>query len=138
MNKTIIVREAYDWITENDVTVEQFDELIRYIKEKYPNEQVIDQKYKRLLFINYVGVIQCSDVRYEIIPKLKLTPTDDRKVLLGMLSITGFLPVSFYEEVLNGEDRAELLTAFLATFLTRLLMNSEKGLLKHTNVMKKI
>ncbi|PFU37229.1 ATP-dependent helicase, partial [Bacillus cereus] len=47
MNKTIIVREAYDWITENDVTAEQFDELIRYIEEKYPNDQVIDQKYKR-------------------------------------------------------------------------------------------
>ncbi|MGE7885133.1 hypothetical protein [Bacillus sp. NPDC094077] len=105
MNKTITVHEAYDWITESEVTAEQFDELIRYIEEKYPNEQVIDQKYKRLRFINYVGVIQCSDERYEIIPKIKLTLIDDRKALLGMLSITGFLPVSFYEEVLNGEDR---------------------------------
>ncbi|HDR7532883.1 ATP-dependent helicase [Bacillus sp. AY1-10] len=76
--------------------------------------------------MNYVGVIQCSDVRYEIIPKLKLTPTDDRKALLGMLSITGFLPVSFYEEVLNGEDRGELLTAFL----TRLLSELRKGTFK--------
>ncbi|WP_033796649.1 McrC family protein [Bacillus pseudomycoides] len=130
MNKTIIVREAYDWITENDVTVEQFDELIRYIEEKYPNEQVIDQKYKRLRFINYVGVIQCSDVRYEIVPKIKLSPIDDRKALLGMLSITGFLPVSFYEEVLNGEERGDLLTAFLATFLTRLLNELRKGTYK--------
>ncbi|MGE6541073.1 McrC family protein [Bacillus luti] len=130
MNKTIIVREAYDWITENDVTVEQFDELIRYIEEKYPYEQVIDQKYKRLRFINYVGVIQCSDVRYEIIPKIKLTSNDNRKALLGMLSITGFLPVSFYEEVLNGEDRGELLPAFLTTFLTRLLNELRKGTYK--------
>ncbi|MEH7277875.1 ATP-dependent helicase, partial [Bacillus toyonensis] len=107
MNKTIMVREAYEWITENDITVDQFDELIRYIEEKYPNEQVIDQRYKRLRFINYVGVIQCSDVRYEIIPKIKLAPIDDRKALLRMLSVTGFLPVSFYEEVLNGEDRGE-------------------------------
>ncbi|MCU5691134.1 McrC family protein [Bacillus cereus] len=65
-------------------------------------------------------------MRYEIIPKLKLTPTDDRKALLGMLSITGFLPVSFYEEVLNGEGRGELLTAFL----TRLLSELRKGTFK--------
>ncbi|MGX5469128.1 McrC family protein [Bacillus toyonensis] len=130
MNKTIIMREAYDWITENDVTAEQFDELIRYIEEKYPNEQVIDQKYKRLRFINYVGVIQCSNVRYEIIPKIKLTPIDDRKALLGMLSITGFLPISFYEEVLNGEETGDLLTAFLTTFLTRLLNELRKGTYK--------
>src|SRR5690606_31422471 len=130
MTKIIIVRESYDWITEHDVTVAQYEELIGYIEEKYPNVNVLDQKYKKLRFINYVGVIQCSDVRYEIVPKISISPTDDRKALLSMLSITRFLPISFYEKVQNGEENSELLTAFLAAFLDRLLRELKKGIYK--------
>lgn len=130
MIRTITVREAYDWITENDVTALQFEELILYIEEKYPNQQVLDQRYKRIRFINYVGVIQCSDVRYEIVPKLTLSPAGDRRSLLGMLSITKFLPISFYKELLNGEEKGDLLMAFLAAFIERLLNELRKGLYK--------
>ncbi|MEH6982876.1 McrC family protein [Priestia megaterium] len=130
MIRTITVRESYDWITENDVTAAQFEELIRYIEEKYPNEQVLDQKYKRIRFINYVGVIQCSDVRYEIIPKLTLSPVDDRKSLLGMLSITKFLPISFDKQLLKGEEKGDLLMAVIFTFVDRLLSQLRKGLYK--------
>lgn len=127
MPKTIIVRESYDWITENEVTPAQFNELVQYIEEKYPNEYVLDMRFKRVRFINYVGIIQCSDVRYEILPKISLSLNDDRKALLSMLSITGFLPISFYEIVHNGKENNELLTAFLRAFLERLLGELKKG-----------
>ncbi|MFD1039357.1 McrC family protein [Virgibacillus byunsanensis] len=130
MTKTVIVRESYDWITENDVSATQYEELIRYIEEKYPNENVLDQKYKRLRFINYVGTIQCSDVRYEVVPKINLSNNDERKVLLSMLSITRFLPISFYEQIQNGEEKGDLLTAFLTAFLERLLNELKKGTYK--------
>ncbi|OLS40820.1 McrC family protein [Bacillus sp. MRMR6] len=127
MNKTIIVRESFDWITEKQITPAQFNELVRYIDEKYPNDNVLDIKFQRLRFINYVGVIQCSDVRYEILPKISLSVNDDRKALLSMLSITGFLPISFYEVIYNGEENSELLTAVLRAFLVKILSELKKG-----------
>lgn len=130
MIKILTVRESYDWITEDDVTAAQFEELIQYIEEKYPNEQVLDLRYKRLRFINYVGVIQCSDVRYEIVPKITLSLVDDRRSLLEMLAITGFLPVSFYNQVQNGAGKSDLLMAFVATFLKRLLHELRRGMYK--------
>ena len=128
--KTIIVREAYDWITEDDISPAQYEELIRYLEEKYPNEDIVDLKYKKCRFINYVGVIQCSDVRYEILPKINLSKEDDRKALLSMLSVSNFLPISFYEKVKNGSEYSDLLSAFLAAFLERLLNELKKGLYK--------
>ncbi|CAM4409679.1 ATP-dependent helicase [Bacillus manliponensis] len=130
MSKVITIRESYDWITEDAVTAAQFEELMRYVEEKYPNQQVLDLRYKRLRFINYVGVIQCSGVRYEIVPKITLSPVDDRKSLLEMLAITGFLPVSFYNQVQNGKEKGDLLTAFVAAFLERLLYELQRGLYK--------
>jgi 5-methylcytosine-specific restriction enzyme subunit McrC len=127
MTKTVVVRESYDWITQDDISLTQYNELIRYIDEKYPNESVLDIKYKRLRFINYVGVIQCSDVRFEIVPKISLSINNDRKVLLSMLAITKFLPISFFEQVKNGIEYGELLTAFLAAFLERLSFELKKG-----------
>lgn len=130
MTKTVFVRESYDWVTEADVTQAQYEELIRYIEEKYPNENVLDLKYKRLRFINYVGVIQCSDVRYEIRPKINLSPNDERKALLSMLSITRFLPISFFDKVQNGEGTGDLLSAIVAAFLDRLLIELKRGIYK--------
>src|SRR5690625_142927 len=131
MNKKIIIaRESYDWITEKDVSAEQFEDLIKYIEIKYPNERILEQRYKRLRFINYVGVIVCSGVRYEIIPKINLSKQDERQALLSMLSITNFLPISFYEEVRGGEGKSDLLSVFLITFLKKLLAELKKGLYK--------
>jgi len=128
--KTIIVREAYDWITEKDVSPEQFEDLIKYIEIKYPNDRILEQRYKRLRFINYVGVIVCSGVRYEIIPKINLSKQDERQALLSMLSITNFLPISFYEKVRSGKEKSDLLSVFLATFLKNLLAELKKGIYK--------
>src|SRR5690625_1664341 len=118
--KTIIVREAYDWITEKDVSPEQFEDLIKYIEIKYPNDRILEQRYKRLRFINYVGVIVCSGVRYEIIPKINLSKQDERQALLSMLSITNFLPISFYEKVRSGKEKSDLLSVLLDRKSTRL------------------
>ncbi|MFA1822901.1 McrC family protein [Virgibacillus oceani] len=130
MTKTITVRESFDWITENDVTAQEYRELIRYVEEKYPDEFVLDQKYRRLRFINYVGVIQCSTIRYEVVPKVTISPMDDRKSLIKMLSVVKFFPISFYEQVQNGEEQGSLLDAFLAAFVERLLQELKKGAYK--------
>ncbi|WP_407272054.1 McrC family protein [Radiobacillus sp. PE A8.2] len=130
MTKLVTVRESYDWITENEVTQVQLEELIRYIEERYPNENVLDQRYKRVRFINFVGVIQCSDIRYEIVPKINLSADDERKALLSMLSVSNFIPITFYERVKNGQETADLLTAFLTAFLERLLKELKKGIYK--------
>lgn len=128
--KTVIVRESYDWITEVDITPAQYEELITYVEVKYPNEDILDLKYKRCRFINYVGVIQCSDVRYEVLPKINLSTMDERKALISMLSVANFLPISFYEKAKNGSEYSDLLSAFLAAFLERLLVELKKGLYK--------
>lgn len=128
--KTIIVRESYDWITNQDVTSGQFAELIRYIEEKYPNSLILEQKYQKFRFINFVGVIQCSNVRYEILPKIDLSLDDERKALVSMLTAANFLPISFYEKVKNGVGKSDLLTAFLTAFIERLLKELNKGLYK--------
>jgi len=125
--KIVVVRESFDWITENDITTKEFEELIQYLEEKYPNEPIIELRYKRLRFINYVGVIVCSGVRYEILPKINLSKKDERKALISMLSHTNFLPISFYEKIKNGEDQSDLLTVFLKLFLERLFRELNKG-----------
>ncbi|PAV27797.1 ATP-dependent helicase [Virgibacillus profundi] len=128
--KTVIVREAYDWITEDDIGADQYEELIKYIEDKYPDNRIIEQRYKSLRFINYVGVIVCSAVRYEIIPKINLSKDDERKALLSMLTVTNFLPISFHEKVKTGEGKNDLLSVFLAAFLERLLSELKKGMYK--------
>ena len=131
MNKeTVIVRESYDWLTENKVGSDKYEALIKYIEMKYPNERIIEQQYRRLRFINYVGVIVCSGVRYEIIPKINLSIDDERQALLSMLSITNFLPISFHERVKTGEGKNDLLSAFLTAFIERLLFELKKGVYK--------
>lgn len=141
--KTVIVREAFDWITEENVGADQYETLIKYIEKKYPNERIVEQQYKKLRFINYVGVIVCSGVRYEIIPKINLSQDDERKALVSMLTVTNFLPISFHENVKTGEGKNDLLSVFLAAFLERLLLELKKGMYKtyeehsgNLNVMK--
>lgn len=128
MNKKIIVvREAYDWIHEEDIGASQYAALIRYISGKYPEENVLEQGYKRMRFINYVGVIVCSGVRYEIIPKVNLSKHDERATLMSMLSVTNFLPISFDERMKSGEGTNDLLSVFLAIFVKQLLVELKKG-----------
>ncbi|MFC5772814.1 McrC family protein [Ectobacillus antri] len=129
MSKVIVLREAYDWINEGDITSTQFEELLVYIKKHY-NESIVELQHKRLRFINYIGVIQCTDIRYEIVPKITLSATDDRKALLSMLAVTNFLPISFQRHIQNGTEQADLLEAFLITFTNHLLHELQKGVYK--------
>lgn len=131
MNKKIItVRESYDWIKERDVGPNRYEALIEYIEKKHPNKRMVEQGYKQLRFINYVGVIACADIRYEIIPKISMTKEDDRQSLLLMLSITNFLPITFYKKIQNGEGKSDLLSTFLGVFLERLLTELKRGVYK--------
>lgn len=128
MYKTIITaRESYDWIMEEKIGVANFEALLVYIEEKYPNKKIIELRYKQFRFINYVGVIVCNGVRYEIRPKINLSIEDERQSLLSMLSITNFLPISFGKSVQGGTEENDLLSIFLSTFLNRLLTELKKG-----------
>lgn len=127
MNKTIIVREVYDWLTEQELSAAEMDKLVRYVEKNYPNERVVELQYKRLRFINFVGVIQCGGVRIEIVPKIALTKKDDQKALLQMLAVTDFFPIRFFELVKSGKNQAGLLSAFVGAFTERLLVELRKG-----------
>lgn len=130
MSKVVTIREVFDWLTEQEVTAEEMEALIRYIEDQYPNERVIELQFKRLRFINFVGVIQCLNVRYEIMPKIALAHDDDRKALLQMLAAADFEPVRFFRQVPNGKDSQDLFTAFAAAFVEKLLLEFRKGTFK--------
>src|SRR5699024_10160389 len=126
--KTITIREAYDWVYIHDIGDKVFFDVLHYINEKHPEKQIIEQQNNRFRFINYVGVIICAGVRFEIVPKINLSKDKERRSLLSMLTVTNFLPISFYERMTSGEGKSDLLSAFLSTFVERLLLELTKGI----------
>lgn len=132
MSKIIIAREAYDWITEEQVSRKDFYELISFIEKNYPGKMVIEQRHKRLRFINYIGVVQCSNVRFEIIPKISLTNNkdDDLHALLSMLYVTDFLPITIHDKLQSGKGKGSLLSVFINAFIKRLHDELKRGLYK--------
>src|SRR5690625_1427791 len=128
MMKTITIREAYDWVYIHDIGDKVFFDVLHYIDEKHPKKQIIEQQNNRFRFINYVGVIICAGVRFEIVPKINLSRDKERLSLLSMLRMTNFLPISFYERMTSGEGKSDLLSAFLSTFVERLLLELTKGI----------
>ena len=89
--KYITLREGFDYIYvgegENKVTEREFQSLSKYIEDNLSSQLVIFG-YKKLKFINYVGVIALDNLVIEILPKISLSGEvlEDRKVLLFMLS----------------------------------------------------
>lgn len=89
--KYITLREGFDYLYvgegENKVTEREFQSLSKYIEDSLSSQLVV-LGYKKLKFINYVGVIALDNLVIEILPKISLSGEvlEDRKVLLFMLS----------------------------------------------------
>lgn len=89
--KYITLREGFDYLYvgegENKVTDREFQSLSKYIEDNLSSQLVVFG-YKKLKFINYVGVIALDNLVIEILPKVSLSGevSEDRKVLLFMLS----------------------------------------------------
>ncbi|HBG9859420.1 5-methylcytosine restriction system specificity protein McrC, partial [Clostridioides difficile] len=93
MSKNIYVKETYEWIRvgngENELTEIEYEKLLKYLENNNDvlKSNIIDIKYKKLRFINYVGIICFENVILEILPKLSLSDNlvKDREILLQML-----------------------------------------------------
>lgn len=161
MNKYICVKEAYEWIligsNKNELTQAEVDELSEYLDDKKDNFEtaILELKYKKIRFINYVGVICLSNVTIEILPKISLSGNSekDRTVLLLMLSKCSKLPFDIDKIMsLNLKDYSliDLLSKFFLEHLKKQVgrgfyfeytskeenLNSIKGKLLLTNHVK--
>ncbi|EGT3616538.1 hypothetical protein FHH43_09890 [Clostridium perfringens] len=89
--KYITLREGFDYLyigeKENNVTEREFQSLSKYI-EKNLSSQLVVFGYRKLKFINYVGIIALDNLVIEILPKISLSGDDseDRRALIFMLS----------------------------------------------------
>ncbi|KRF52554.1 hypothetical protein ASG99_12390 [Bacillus sp. Soil768D1] len=130
--KNVSIREAYDWIhLGKHITQHEFEELLRYLQEKYIS--FVEIGYGKIRFINIVGIIQLSTVRIEILPKLTIhdeSEEKDRKALLNMLTVTRSLPVSLHESSLSQLAKADLLHIFANVYLQLLLSEVRRGVYK--------
>lgn len=89
--KYLTLREGFDYLyvgeEEDNLTEREFQSLVRYIEDNLSSKLVLFG-YKKLKFVNYVGVIALEDLVIEILPKISLIGevSEDRKVLIFMLS----------------------------------------------------
>ncbi|QZY53890.1 McrC family protein [Crassaminicella profunda] len=128
MSKHICIREAYDWIhlgnEENQLKEAEYNELLKYLDDKKENFKtgIIDIKYKKIRFINYVGIISFGNVVIEILPKISLSKDKqkDKEVLLQMLSECNKLTFDIDESMslnLKDYDLIELIAKFFVKSL---------------------
>lgn len=161
MSKYICIKEAYEWISigsnKNELTQDEVEELSKYLDDKKDNFEtaILEVKYKKIRFINYVGVICLSNVTIEILPKISLSSDSekDREALLLMLSKCSKLPFDIDKTMsLNLKDFSliDLLSKFFLEHLKKQVnrglyfeytskeenLNSIKGKLLLTNHMR--
>lgn len=90
MSKNIYVKEIYEWIRvgngENEFIEIEYEKLFKYLENNNDvlKSNIIDIKYKKFRFINYVGIICFENVIFEIFFKLLLSDNfvKDREILL--------------------------------------------------------
>lgn len=100
----ITIYECFDTLnitktpTDKTITVEESDELNRYITKKNLKQANISWGRNSITFINYVGFIKLSTVSIEILPKINLSHTDhhqSRRALINMLNKSKILNFSY-------------------------------------------
>lgn len=130
MNKHICVREAYDWIHigngKDKLSEGELEKLRKYLHEKKEDFKTafIEEKYKKVRFINYVGIIAIENVVIEILPKISLSSSKekDKEILLAMLSRCNKLPFSVDEEMnlnVKNYDLLDLIAKFFANSIEK-------------------
>jgi 5-methylcytosine-specific restriction enzyme subunit McrC len=100
----ITIYECFDTLqitknpTENAITVEEADELNRYIIKENLKQSNISWGRNSIIFINYVGFIKLSTVSIEILPKINISSKEyhqSRKALINMLNKSGIIKFNY-------------------------------------------
>lgn len=132
MMKTITIREAYDWLhLGTELNEVEWDEMQKFLQGKY--DDLVEIRYRKMRFINLVGVIQLSTVRIEILPKLAIDAESDdknREALLNMLVVTKTFPVQIHEATLSQLAKGDLLQIFAEMYTKLLLTEIKRGVHK--------
>src|SRR5699024_9623376 len=130
----ITIYECFDALqitknpTKNTITVEEADELNRYIIKENLKQSNISWKRNSITFINYVGFIKLSTVSIEILPKINISSKDyhkSRKALINMLNKSGIIKFNYSNVgMLNMYNMSlnEILTLIFAKTLQRELV----------------
>ncbi|MCC0636338.1 MULTISPECIES: McrC family protein [unclassified Clostridioides] len=136
MSKNIYVKETYEWIKvgngENELTETEYEKLLKYLDNNNDvlKSNIIDIRYKKLRFINYVGVIYFENVILEILPKLSLSNdiVKDREMLLQMLSTCNKIPIIINENIKSSLKNYNLMNFFVMYFIESMQMQIKRGI----------
>ena len=134
--KTIRVFEFNSLIIDseyNDVLFEQkhFDALVK-LNELHKNKY-FTIGYKKIIFKQYVGVIQVNGLTIEILPKIDNDGKSEavwQKALINMLSITRKLKVQQVGEATVNKQKVHLLDIYFNWFLDEVQLLLHQGLIK--------
>lgn len=130
----ITIYECFDTLqitknpTENTITIEEADELNRYIIKENLKQSNISWRRNSITFINYVGFIKLSTVSIEILSKINISSKDyhkSRKALINMLNKSGIIKFNYSNVgMLNMYNMSlnEILTLIFAKTLQRELV----------------
>ena len=134
--KHITLVEGYDslLIGESDeahsITREQAEELAAYIEHEQLKEQNIIWGSHSVLFLNYVGFIQCSDFSIELLPKVSFEgEASCREVLYQMLNEVGYIKANISNKAYVSTTEDDLLELLAAYFANRLLKELRHGII---------
>ncbi|MEI4770066.1 hypothetical protein WAX74_10495 [Psychrobacillus sp. FJAT-51614] len=111
------------------ITRNQAEELAEYINDQQLNEKYIIWGSQSVLFLNYVGFIQCSDFSIELLPKVTVGGNAScREVLYRMLNEVGYINTNIINNayVLTSED--DLLELFAAYYAHTLIEELHRGI----------
>lgn len=134
MHKYICVRESFDWIgigsQTEELTPKEYNSLVRYLETNVSsNVEIIQNRYKKIRFINYVGILNIENVTIEILPKISLSDdkNTDKKILLRMLSICTDLQLNLDKEINSRVQGYNLLELVANKYIDSLLKELNKG-----------
>ncbi|MDU4910045.1 hypothetical protein [Clostridium baratii] len=131
--KYLILREGFDFLYigegENNLTEREFQSLSKYIEENLSSQLVVFG-YRKLRFINYVGIIALDNLVIEILPKISLSgeASEDRRVLIFMLSKCRKLNVRAEEFIGSSAMNNTLIDIIGEIFYRELSKELQKGI----------
>lgn len=135
MNKYICVREVFDWIWIGDkrdqLTSEQYNSLLKYLENNIKSDaEIIQTKYNKFRFINYVGILNIGNVIIEILPKVSLSDdkNKDKKILLQMFSKCTDLELNLDETINSKIQNYNLLELLANKYINSLLKEMNRGI----------
>ncbi|TKH47047.1 hypothetical protein FC680_30110 [Bacillus cereus] len=135
MHKYICVRESFDWIgigsRIDELTPKEYNLLVRYLENNInSNVEIIQNRYKKIRFINYVGILNIENVTIEILPKISLNDdkNKDKKILLRMLSKCTGLELNLGEEINSRIQNYNLLELLANKYVEDLQKELNRGI----------